>query len=161
MKVKVGDTLVDSIAYILTKDGPEKVSTNKFFGNQKTILFGLPGAFTPTCSAKHLPGYVNSLELAKEKNIHKIICVSVNDAFVMDAWAKNQGAKGKIEMLADAVASFTKSIGAELDLESRGLGLRSSRYAMLIENLKVLKISEEKVAKNCEVSAAENFLKGI
>ena len=71
MKVKVGDTLVDSSAYILTKDGPEKVSTNEFFGNQKIILFGLPGAFTPTCSAKHLPGYVNSLELAKEKNIHK------------------------------------------------------------------------------------------
>ena len=161
MKVKVGDTLVDSSAYILTKDGPEKVLTNKFFGNQKIILFGLPGAFTPTCSAKHLPGYVNSLELAKEKNIHKIICVSVNDAFVMDAWAKNQGAKGKIEMLADASASFTKSIGAELDLKSRGLELRSSRYAMLIENLKVLKISEEKVAKNCELTAAENFLKGI
>jgi len=97
MKVKVGNILVDSSAYILTKDGPEKVSTNKFFVSQdKVILFGLPGAFTPTCSAKHLPGFINSIEEIKKKDIKKVICISVNDPFVMDAWGKVTTYKGKL-----------------------------------------------------------------
>ena len=159
--IQVGGTLPEVDFSLLENGEITNPGTNELFSDKRVVLFAVPGAFTPTCSQAHLPGYVALADKLKAKGIDSIICLSVNDAFVMDAWAKNQEAKGKIEMLADASASFTKSIGAELDLESRGLGLRSSRYAMLIENLKVLKISEEEVAKNCEVSAAENFLKEI
>ena len=160
MKIKKGDKLPDAKVFILEKD-PKEVSIKKIVGNEKVILFGLPGAFTPTCSAKHLPGFIIAIDQLKEKGIKKVICISVNDPFVMDAWGKTHNVQDKILMVGDSKGDFTKNIGAELNLTNRGLGVRSSRYTMLVEKGSVLKISEEEVAGKCEVTAAENFLKEI
>ena len=160
MKIKKGDKLPDAKVFILEKD-PKEVSIKQIIGDEKIILFGLPGAFTPTCSAKHLPGFVKETNRLKEKGIKKIICISVNDPFVMDAWGKTHKVEDKVLMVGDSKGDFTKNIGAELNLEKRGLGVRSSRYTMLVEKGNVLKISEEEAAGKCEVTSAENFLKGI
>ena len=160
MKIKKGDKLPDAKVFILDSD-PKEVSIKQIIGDEKTILFGLPGAFTPTCSAKHLPGFVMATDQLKEKDIKKVICISVNDPFVMDAWGKAHNVQNKILMVADYNLDFTKKIGSELDLNKRGLGIRSSRYTMLIEKGNVVKISEEEVAGKCERTAAENFLKEI
>ncbi len=122
-------------------------------------MFGLPGAYTLVCSAKHLPGYIKNVDQFKSKGIDQIICISVNDPFVMDAWGKANNVGNNILMLADPFVNFTKAIGAEVDKSERGLGIRSNRYAMLINNLKVLNIMEELNTGTCEISAAENFLK--
>ena len=160
MKIKKGDKLPDVKVFIFEKD-PKEVSIKKIVGNEKVILFGLPGAFTPTCSAKHLPGFIIAIDQLKKKGIKKVVCISVNDPFVMDAWGKTHNVQDKILMVGDSKGDFTKSIGAELNLINRGLGVRSSRYTMLVEKGNVLKISEEEVAGKCEVTAAENFLKEI
>ena len=160
VKIKKGDKLPDAKVFILNKD-PEGVSIKQIVGNEKAILFGLPGAFTPTCSEKHLPGFVSATNQLKEKNIKKIICISVNDPFVMDAWGKIHNVQNKILMVGDYNGDFTKNIGAELDLNKRGLGIRSSRYTMLVEKGRVVKISEEEVAGKCESTAAKNFIKEI
>jgi len=160
MKIKNGDKLPDAKVFILDKD-PKETSIKKIVGNKKVILFGLPGAFTPTCSVKHLPGFLMALDKINEKKIEKVICISVNDPFVMNAWGKTHNVQDKILMVGDSKGDFTKSIGAELNLTKRGLGIRSSRYTMLVEKGNVLKISEEEVAGKCEVTSAENFLKEI
>ena len=160
MKIKKGDKLPDAKVFILEKD-PKEVSIKEIVGNEKVILFGLPGAFTPTCSAKHLPGFIIAIDQLKKKGIKKVVCISVNDPFVMDAWGKTHNVQDKILMVGDSKGDFTKNIGAELNLTNRGLGVRSSRYTMLVEKGGVLKISEEEVAGKCEVTAAENFLKEI
>ena len=160
MKIKKGDKLPDAKVFILEKD-PKEVSIKEIVGNEKVILFGLPGAFTPTCSAKHLPGFIIAIDQLKKKGIKKVVCISVNDPFVMDAWGKTHNVQNKILMVGDSKGDFTKNIGAELNLTNRGLGVRSSRYTMLVEKGSVLKISEEEVAGKCEVTAAENFLKEI
>ena len=160
MKIKKGDAFPDAKVFILEKD-PKEISIKEIVGYNKVILFGLPGAFTPTCSAKHLPGFIREENQLREKNIKKVICISVNDPFVMDAWGKANSVQNKIIMVADFKADFTKNIGAELDLNKRGLGIRSIRYTMLIEKGSVVKISEEEVAGKCESTAAENFLKEI
>ena len=160
MKIKKGDKLPEAKVFILEKD-PKEVLIKEIIGDEKVILFGLPGAFTPTCSAKHLPGFLIAIDQLKEKGIKKVACISVNDPFVMDAWGKAHNVQGKIIMIADYKCDFTKSIGAELNLTKRGLGIRSSRYTMLVEKGNVLKISEEEVAGKCEVTSAENFLKEI
>ena len=160
MKVKEGDKLPDAKVFILEKD-PKEVSIKEIIGNDKAILFGLPGAFTPTCSAKHLPGFVSATDQLKEKKIKKIICISINDPFVMDAWGKLHKVQNKVIMLGDSKGEFTKNIGAEKNLSHRGLGIRSSRYTMLIESGKIIKISEEEVPGKCEVTSAETFLKII
>jgi peroxiredoxin (alkyl hydroperoxide reductase subunit C) len=160
MNIKNGDMLPDAKVFILDKD-PKEVFIKQIIGDEKTILFGLPGAFTPTCSAKHLPGFVISTDKLKEKNVKKVFCISVNDPFVMDAWGKMHNVQDKIMMLGDCNGDFTRNIGAEQNLSHRGLGIRSSRYSMLIEKGKVVKISEEEIAGKCEISAAENFLKEI
>ena len=118
----------------------------------------MPGAYTSVCSAKHLPGYVANYEKYKEKSIDYIVCVSVNDPFVMEAWGKSQNVADKILMMADPFLDFTKAIGADVDKSARGLGVRSNRYTMLIDDLKVVKLQEEEDAGTCEISAAENFL---
>ena len=128
------------------------------FDKNKTIVIGVPGAFTKVCSAKHLPGYVNNFEDAKKKGITKIICVSVNDPNVMKAWGETQNVEDKIFMAADPYCEFTKLIGAEIDRNSKGMGIRSSRYAMIIENLKVQNIQEEEETKSCGISSAEGIL---
>ena len=124
-------------------------------------MIGVPGAFTKVCSAKHLPGYVNNFDFAKQKGVTKIICISVNDPNVMSAWGENQKTEGKIFMAADPYCKFTKLIGAEIDRTDKGLGMRSSRYTMLVENNVVKTIKQEEDAGICEVSAAENFIKNI
>ena len=128
---------------------------------KKIIIFGLPGAYTSVCSAKHLPGFVLATNQIKNKGIEKVVCISVNDPFVMDAWGKTHNVQDKILMVGDSRGEFTKNIGAELNLNNRGLGIRSTRYTMLIEKGHVLKISEEEVAGKCEITAAENFLREI
>jgi len=160
MKIKEGDVFPDAKVFILEKD-PKEISIKEIIGNEKIILFGLPGAFTPTCSAKHLPGFIRAEHILRKKNIKKVICVSVNDPFVMDAWGKANNVQDKIIMVADFKADFTKNIGAELDLNKRGLGVRSSRYTMLVEKGNIVKLAEEEVAGKCESTAAENFLKAI
>ena len=161
MKIKYGEKIPNCKVFVFSEDAPKEISMDEVIGRDKVVLFGLPGAFTPTCSSKHLPGFINSADELKKKGIKKIICISVNDAFVMDAWGKSHKAQEKIIMLADSKGQFTKSIGAELDLNTRGLGIRSERYLMLIENGFVKKIVVEKIAGKCEITAAENFLKQI
>ena len=161
MKIKEGEKIPNSKVFILSKDGPKEISIGEIIGQDKVILFGLPGAFTPTCSAKHLPGFINSMDVIKKKDIKKVICISVNDPFVMDAWGKSHNVQGKIAMLGDPRGEFTKSIGAELDLNVKGLGIRSERYTMLVESGTVKKVVEEEIAGKCEVTSAENFLKQI
>ena len=160
MKIKRGEALPDAKVFILEK-APKQISIKEIVGDNKVILFGLTGAFTPTCSAKHLPGFMKATDQLREKNIKKVICISVNDPFVMDAWGKTHNVENKILMVADYKAEFTKNIGAELDLNKRGLGIRSCRYTMLVEKGNIVKIAEEEVAGKCESTAAENFLKVI
>ena len=160
MNLKKGDKLPDAKVFIFDEN-PKEISIKQIVADDRVIIFGLPGAFTPTCSAKHLPGFIREEDQLREKNIKKVICISVNDPFVMDAWGKANNVQNKIIMVADFKADFTKNIGAELDLNKRGLGIRSSRYTMLVEKGNVLRISEEEVAGKCEITAAENFLKEI
>ena len=156
MKLKEGEKL-PNVKLILVEKEHKEIYTSEILNNNKVILFGLPGAFTPTCSNKHLPSFLNSTEKLKKKNIKKVFCISVNDPFVMEAWGKSYSLKDQITLLADVNANFTKSIGAEFNW--RGWGLRSKRYTMLIENGIIKKIVEEE--GKCELTAAENFLKEI
>ena len=158
MKLKENEIIPSAEIFLLENGEPIKKNILEFLEHKKVILLGLPGAYTSVCSAKHLPGYVNNYEKYKTKGIDYIICLSVNDPFVMDAWGKSQGVGNKIIMMSDPFLNFTKSIGAEIDKKARGLGLRSNRYTMLIEDLKVIKLREEKDTGSCEISAAENFL---
>ena len=158
MKLKENDTIPNSKVFIMENGNPVQKNTQEFFKDKKVVLFGLPGAYTSVCSAKHLPGYVESHEKYKSKGIDYIICISVNDPFVMEAWGKSQDVGDKIIMMADPFLEFTKSIGADVDKSARGLGIRSNRYTMLINDLKVVKLKEEEDAGVCEISAAQNFL---
>ena len=158
MKLKENDKIPNSEFFIMEDGSPIKKNTLEFFKDKKAVLFGLPGAYTSVCSAKHLPGYVDNYEKYKAKGIDHIVCISVNDPFVMDAWGKSQGVRDKIIMMADPFLDFTKSIGANVDKSAKGLGIRSNRYTMLIDNLKVIKLQEEEDAGTCEVSSAKNFL---
>ena len=162
MKIKEGDKLPSAdFFYIDDNNIVQKVDTNILFENQKAIMFGVPGAFTKVCSARHLPSFIKNFEEVKKKGITKIICLSVNDPNVMKAWGETHNTKGKILMLGDPFCKFTKSIGAEIDRNDKGLGMRSSRYTMLVEKGIVTKIKEESNTADCEISAAENFLKEI
>ena len=160
MKLIKGDRLPDAKVFIFDND-PKEVSIKEIIGEDKVIIFGLPGAFTPTCSAKHLPGFINATEEIKKKGIKKILCISVNDPFVMNAWGKIHNVGNKILMVGDCNATFTKNIGAEVNLHNRGLGIRSSRYSILVEKEIIIKIKEEETAGKCESTAAENFIKEI
>ena len=161
MKIKEGEKLPLSDFFYLDSNGPQKIKSIDLFQDQKAILIGVPGAFTKVCSAKHLPGYVNNFEAAKKKGVTKIICISVNDPNVMKAWGESQKVDGKIFMAADPYCKFTKSIGAEINRTEKGLGLRSARYTMFVENNVIKTIKEEEDAGICEISAAENFIKNI
>ena len=161
MKIKVNDQLPNTEVFQLISGDPVKKKVSEIIKNKKVVMFGLPGAFTSVCSAKHLPGYIKNVDQFKSKGIDQIICISVNDPFVMDAWGKANNVGNNILMLADPFIIFTKAIGAEVNKSGRGLGIRSNRYAMLINNLKVLNIKEEPDTGTCEISAAENFLKLI
>ena len=156
MKLKKGEKLPEAKLVMLGKEHKE-INTSEILNSGKVILFGLPGAFTPTCSNKHFPSFLKSTKELKKKSINKIFCISVNDPFVMEAWGKSYNLKDQIILLADVNANLTKRIGAEFNW--RGWGLRSKRYTMLIEDGIVKKIVEEE--GKCELTAAENFLKDI
>jgi len=158
MKLKENDKIPNSEFFFMENGTPIKKDTLEFFKDKRIVLFGLPGAYTSVCSAKHLPGYVDNYEKYKAKGVDLIVCISVNDPFVMEAWGKSQNVGDKVLMIADPFLSFTKAIGADVDKSARGLGMRSNRYTMLIDNLKVIKLQEEEDAGACEVSAAQNFL---
>ena len=162
MKIKEGERLPASeFFYLDNNNAVQTIDTSTLLKGHKAIIFAVPGAFTKVCSAKHLPGYVKNFEEAKKKGVTKIICLSVNDPNVMQAWGDAHSARGKILMLGDPFCKFTKSIGAEIDRNEKGLGMRSSRYTMLIEDGVVTRIKSESDAGICEISDAENFLKEI
>ena len=162
MRLKAGDKLPSSELFYLDQDNNvKKIDIFELCKNNKIIILGMPGAFTKTCSTLHLPGYVKNYELALKKGISKIICIAVNDPNVMKAWGEKQGVGTKILMVGDPYLNFTKAIGAEVDKSEKGLGIRSNRYTMLVENGEVKKIEEEKETATCELSAAENFLNSI
>ena len=161
MKLKEKDNVPNSEIFVLENGEPTKKNIEGFLKSKKAVIFGLPGAYTSVCSAKHLPGYINLYQQFKDKGIDYIICVSVNDPFVMNAWGKENKVGDKIIMMGDPFLNFTKAIGAEVDKSGRGLGVRSNRYTMLVDNMKVIKLQEEKDTGSCEISAAENFLKLI
>ena len=153
MKIKVGDKLPSSELFYLDQNNDvKKIDVQDLCKDNKTIILGMPGAFTKTCSALHLPGYIKNYDLAKKKGVTKIICIAVNDPNVMKAWGENQNAGSKIFMAGDPFLNFTKSIGAEVDKSKKGLGVRSNRYTMLIENKVLKKIEEEKDTATCELS---------
>ena len=158
MKLKENDEISSVEVFVLENGEPIKKDIKELLKGKRVVLFGLPGAYTSVCSAKHLPGFVNTYEKYKSKGIDHIICISVNDPFVMDAWGKSQNVENKILMIGDPFLDFTKSIGAEVDKSGRGLGIRSNRYTMFIDNLRVIKLQEEDETGSCEVSAAQNFL---
>ena len=159
MKIKENETMPNSEVFVLENGEPVKKNIESILKNKKSVIFGLPGAYTSVCSAKHLPGYINNSEKYKQKGVDQIICMSVNDPFVMNAWGKENKVGDKIIMVGDPFLNFTKAIGAEVDKSGRGLGIRSNRYTMLIDDLKIIKIQEELDTGSCEISAAENFLK--
>ena len=161
MNIKENDLIPNVDIFVMENGEPVKKNTQVLLKDKKAVIFGLPGAYTSVCSAKHLPGYVNMFDQYKEKGIDYIICISVNDPFVMSAWGKEHNVGDKILMIGDPFLNFTKAIGAEVDKSGRGLGVRSNRYTMLIDNMKVIKLHEEKDTGSCEISAAENFLKLI
>jgi peroxiredoxin len=132
--IKIGDPIPNVTVTKVTADGPEATETDAIFKGHKVVLFAVPGAFTPTCSARHLPGFVEHADAIKAKGVATIACVAVNDAFVMGAWAKDQETDGKILMLADGSGDFARAMGLELDLVARGLGMRSQRYALIAED---------------------------
>ena len=158
MKLKENENLPSEEIFVLEGGEPIKKSIEEYTKGKKVIIFGLPGAYTSVCSAKHLPGYVKNIDAFKSKGIDHVICMSVNDPFVMSAWGKEHNVGDKIIMAGDPFLTFTKSIGADVDKSARGLGIRSNRYTMLVENGKVTKLQEEEDTGACEISAAENFL---
>ena len=157
MTIKVGDK-IPSATLMEMKDGkPTPVKTDDFFAGKKVALFALPGAFTPTCSAKHVPGFVNNYDALKAKGVDAIACVSVNDAFVMGAWGKDQKAGDKVHMLADGNGDFTRAVGLEMDGTKFGMGKRSQRYSMIVDNGVVKSINVEEPGA-FDVSSAEYMM---
>lgn len=158
--IKTGDTIPAMKLTAATADGPKETSTDEVFGGKKVVLFAVPGAFTPTCSARHLPGYLQNIEALKAKGVDTVACMAVNDGFVMGAWARDQGVDGRIVMIADGSGAFTKALGLELDLTARGLGIRSQRFAMVVDDKKVASLNVE-APGGFEASKAETVLAGL
>jgi glutaredoxin/glutathione-dependent peroxiredoxin len=165
MAIKVGDRVPDGtlFEYIEVEGngcsiGPNAFQVADLVRGKKIAVFGLPGAFTPTCSAKHVPGYVQQAEALRGRGVDEIWCVAVNDAFVMRAWGREQGTEGRVRMMADGSAAWTRALGLELDLTARGMGVRSQRYSMIIDDGTVVQLNVEAPGK-FEVSDAETLLK--
>jgi glutaredoxin/glutathione-dependent peroxiredoxin len=154
MPITVGDKLPDVSFTIMTADGPKAATTAEIFGGKKVALFAVPGAYTPTCHKQHMPGFVERAAELKAKGYTTVACTSVNDIFVLNNWANDTGAAGQIEMLADGSADFAKKIGLEIDLNARGLGVRSKRYAMAVDNGVVTILNVEDAPPQHEKSSA-------
>ncbi len=157
MTIKIGDKIPEATLMEMTAEGPAPVQTSDIFKGRKVVLFSVPGAFTPTCSAKHLPGFVNGADAIKAKGVDEIVCMAVNDAFVMDAWGKDQGTGDKVRMVGDGNGDFAKALGLEMDGSGFGLGLRSQRFSLLAEDGTVTKLNIEE-PRAFEVSSAEHML---
>jgi len=157
MTIAVGDTIPDVEVRTMGAEGPQPVRTGEVLGSGKVVLFAVPGAFTPGCSRVHLPGYVENFDALKEKGVDVVACVAVNDPWVMQAWADAQGVEGRILMLADGNGDFTKALGLEADLSIAGLGLRSQRYAAVIEDGKVTSLQVEP-NPGVDVSSCQSML---
>ena len=157
MPIQPGETIPSMKLTQSTPDGPKETSTEELFGGKTVVLFGVPGAFTPTCSIRHLPGFVEQADALKAKGADAVACLAVNDAFVLAAWAKDQGVGDKIVMLADGSAELTRRLGLELDLTPRGLGVRSQRFALVAKDRKVAHVAVEEPGA-FEVSRAEAVL---
>lgn len=144
MTIKVGDKLPETTFMTMTADGPKPMTTAEVFGGKKVALFAVPGAYTATCHKQHMPGFVERVEELRKKGFDTVACTAVNDIFVLTQWAKDSNATGKIDMLADGSAEFAKKVGLEIDLTARGLGVRSKRYAMAIDNgvVKILNVED-------------------
>jgi peroxiredoxin len=167
MPIKVGERLPDgTLTEMVDAErpgctvGPNNFAVSDLVKGKRVVVFGLPGAFTPTCSAKHVPGYVQSHGQLKAKGVDEVWCISVNDAFVMGAWGKDQKADGKVRMMADGSATYTKALGLDMDLTPRGMGVRSQRYSMLVEDGVVKALNVEQPGK-FEVSDADTMLKAL
>jgi peroxiredoxin len=161
MTIKVGDRLPTATFTVMTADGPKPKTTDEMFKGKKIVLFAVPGAFTPTCHKNHLPGFLQNAGAIKSKGIDAIAVTGVNDVFVMDAWKKSTGAEGKIEFLADGSGEFAKALGLTADLVARGLGIRSQRYSMLVEDGVVKTLNIEDSPGKAEISSAETLLKQL
>lgn len=159
MTIKVGDKLPNATLFRVGEEGIESYGSGEIFAGRKVVVFGLPGAFTPTCTAQHMPGYVKRADEFAAKGV-AIACLSVNDAWVMKAWAKDQGAAGKVEMLADGNAEFTRAIGMDADMSARGYGVRCRRFAMIVDDGVVRHIAVEE-GPALKVSAAEKMLAAL
>ena len=160
MTIKAGDKLPSATLKTMTADGPKDVTTDSLFAGKKAILFAVPGAFTPGCSMKHVPGFVRHYDDIKAKGVDLVACVSVNDAFVMGAWEKDQKAEGKVMMLADGNGDFAKAVGLQLDGSGFGMGPRSQRYAMIVKDGKVEQLFVEGKGE-FKVSSAEYVLEQL
>ena len=160
MMIKVGDAMPSMKLMQAGPDGPVEVSTTDLLRGKRAVVFATPGAFTPTCSVKHVPGFMENADALAAKGIDLIVCVAVNDVFVMGAWAREMGVDGRIVMLADGSGALTKALGLELDLTARGLGVRSHRYAMVVEDGRVAQLSVEPPG-GFDVSKAESVLAAL
>ena len=160
MTIQVGDSIPSATLNIMTADGPSAITTDDIFKGKTVALFGLPGAFTPTCSAQHLPGFVANADALKAKGVDSIVCLAVNDAFVMGAWGKDQNVGDKVTLVADGSAAFTKAAGLELDLTERGLGLRCQRFSMVVDD-GVVKSLNIDAAGTFEATSAERILEQL
>jgi peroxiredoxin len=160
MPIKVGDRLPNATFMVMTPEGPKPRTTDEIFKGKKVVLFAVPGAFTPTCHKNHLPGFVKNAAAIKAKGVDTIAVTGVNDVFVMDAWKKASGGDS-IEFLADGSARFASAIGLTADLTERGLGIRSQRYAMVVEDGVVKTLNIEDAPGKAEISSAENLLKSL
>ena len=160
MTLHTGDKVPSATLMEMQDGGPKPVKTDDLFAGKKVVVFALPGAFTPTCSAKHVPGFVQNFDALKAKGIDTIACVSVNDAFVMGAWGKDQKSDGKVRMLADGNGDFTKAMGLEMDGSRFGMGKRSQRYAMIVDNGVIKELNVEEPGA-FSVSSAEHVLKQL
>ncbi|MFO1189462.1 MAG: peroxiredoxin [Alphaproteobacteria bacterium] len=160
MTIKVGDRMPAGKFKVMGEDGPKDVSSDELFKGKRVVLVAVPGAFTPTCSARHLPGYVENVAKFKAKGVDTIACMAVNDVFVMNAWGKDQKADGKVTMLADGSGEYTKALGLELDLSAGGLGKRSRRFAIVVNDGKVESMALEEGGA-LKISDAESVLKQV
>jgi peroxiredoxin (alkyl hydroperoxide reductase subunit C) len=160
MTIKPGEAIPEAKLMQATAEGPKEVSTHDLFAGKTVVLFGVPGAFTPTCSAKHLPGFVSNAAALKGKGVDTVACVAVNDVFVMGAWGKDQGVGEDVVMLADGSAAFTKALGLELDLTARGLGTRSQRFVLVAKDGVATHVAVEEPGA-FEVSKAESVLAAL
>jgi peroxiredoxin len=161
MTIAVGDKLPEATFKVRTPDGLKDVSTAEFTAGRKVVLFAVPGAFTPTCHAKHVPSYLEHLDALKAKGVAEVACVAVNDAFVLDAWAKACGTDGRITFLSDGNGTFTKAVGFDFDGSGFALGTRSKRYSMLVDNGVVKALNVEESPGVMEVSGADRILAAL